>query len=200
MVSDHIFCREIGRENGMREFTAEELEGLKEICEISEKYGVKWALAVSAFPAETEHEKTWKERTLEGIRQVEAIRSKQTQRVLVVEDEDAIRKLLELFLKKEGYLVDVKRDLAAAMEAVDANEYDIMLVDKNMPGVGGNLEGGIDFLKYLHSRSTSSSVIMMTGNPTVESAEEAFSLGALDYIHKPFSLIELAQKIKKLSK
>ena len=54
-------------------FTAEELNRLKDICEASVRYGMNWVVAVSTFPAETEEERDWKERTLAGIRLVEEV-------------------------------------------------------------------------------------------------------------------------------
>jgi DNA-binding response OmpR family regulator len=71
-----------------------------------------------------------------------------------------------------------------------------MLFDKNMPGIYGGIDGGIELLRYVRARPIRSTVIMMTGHPTGDSSVEAKKLGAVDYICKPFSLIELGQRIK----
>jgi DNA-binding response OmpR family regulator len=88
--------------------------------------------------------------------------------------------------------------VSAAIELMDSNDYDVMLIDKNMPGLDGNREGGIDLLRQVRSRTLSAEVIMMTGHPTIDTAIEALKLGAFDYISKPFSLESLRLKINRL--
>jgi DNA-binding NtrC family response regulator len=106
--------------------------------------------------------------------------------------------MLDAFLKEDGHGIDMADGLNAAMELVASNEYDIMLIDKNMPGIGGNREGGLDLLRHVRSQSLPSEVIMMTGHPTIETAIQALKLGAFDYLPKPFSLHSLRLKIKRL--
>jgi DNA-binding response OmpR family regulator len=120
--------------------------------------------------------------------------------ILLVDDDDVMRDMLDTFLKAEGYSIDTAEGVDAALKLMESNDYDIMLIDKNMPGIDGNREGGIDLLKHVRSQSLSSEVIMMTGYPTVETAIEAMKLGAFDYIHKPFSLHDLRLKIRRLLK
>ena len=122
------------------------------------------------------------------------------EKTLVVDDDDAIRNMLDAFLKAEGYRVDTAEGVDAALRLIESNDYDIMLIDKNMPGTDGNRESGIDLLRHLRSQSVSSEIIMMTGYPTVETAEEAIELGAFDYINKPFILGDLRLKMRRLSK
>ena len=115
-------------------------------------------------------------------------------KILVVDDDDGVRSILDTFLKTNGYSVDTAEGVGSALKLMEFNDYGIMMIDKNMPGI----DGGIDLLRYVRSRSLSSEVIMMTGFPTVESAMEAGKLGA-DYIQKPFSLEDLRLKIMRLS-
>src|SRR5208283_2035471 len=122
------------------------------------------------------------------------------EKTLVVDDDNAIRNMLDAFLKAEGYRVDTAEGVDAALRLIESNDYDIMLIDKNMPGTDGNRESGIDLLRHLRSQSVSSEIIMMTGYPTVETAEEAIELGAFDYINKPFILGDLRLKMRRLSK
>ena len=119
-------------------------------------------------------------------------------RILIVDDNKSICEMLKSFLIKDGYRVDTAEGVGAALEAIAFNEYQIMLFDKNMPGTDGNMEGGIELLRYVRSRSLPSAVIMMTGSPTVGSTAEAFKLGAADFVYKPFSLMDLGQRIKKV--
>lgn len=118
--------------------------------------------------------------------------------ILVVDDEDSMRELLATYLTKEGYHVDAATGVQSARELIDSKEYDIMLLDKNMLGADGNQEGGIELLRYVRSQSSPTEVIMMTGNPTVETAIESMKLGAFDYISKPFSLKDVGQKLRRL--
>ncbi len=120
-------------------------------------------------------------------------------KILVVDDDDGVRSILDTFLKTNGYSVDTAEGVDAALKLMEFNDYGIMMIDKNMPGIDGGQDGGIDLLRYVRSRSLSSEVIMMTGFPTVESAMEAGKLGA-DFIQKPFSLEDLRLKIMRLSK
>jgi DNA-binding response OmpR family regulator len=121
-------------------------------------------------------------------------------KILLVDDEDAVRDMLRTFLKADGYSIDTAEGVDAALELMESNDYDVMLVDKNMPGIDKNQQGGLDLLRHVRAKSLSSEVIMMTGHPTVETAIEALKLGAFDYICKPFSLEDLGLKIKRLLK
>jgi len=121
-------------------------------------------------------------------------------KILLVDDENDLRNMLDAFLKAEGHDVDTADGVEAALKLMESNDYDIMLIDKNMPGIGGNREGGIELLRHVRSRSPSSEVIMMTGYPTIETTMEALKLGAFDYIPKPFSLEYLRLKISRLLK
>jgi CheY-like chemotaxis protein len=121
-------------------------------------------------------------------------------KILLVDDENDLRNMLDAFLKAEGHDVDTADGVEAALKLMESNDYDIMLIDKNMPGIGGNREGGIELLRLVRSRSPSSEVIMMTGYPTIETTMKALKLGAFDYIPKPFSLEYLRLKISRLLK
>jgi DNA-binding NtrC family response regulator len=103
-------------------------------------------------------------------------------------------------LNADGYSIDMAEGVDAALELMESNDYDILLVDKNLSGTDGSREGGIELLRHVRSKLLSSEVIMMTGYPTVETAIEALKLGAFDYICKPFSLEDLRLKIRRLLK
>lgn len=121
-------------------------------------------------------------------------------KILLVDDDNDVRNMLDTFLNDDGYIIDIADGVSSALKLIASNDYDIMLIDKNMPGMDGNHEGGIDLLRYVRSQYLSTEVIMMTGYPTIDSAMEALRLGAFDYISKPFSLGNLRLKIKRLLK
>lgn len=119
-------------------------------------------------------------------------------RLLVVDDDSYVREMISSFLEKEGYAFDIADGLQAALKLIEANDYGIMLIDKNMPGLEGGSEGGMDLLRLVKAQDPSAEVIMMTGYATIETAIEAMRLGAFDYIMKPFSVVDLRGKIKRL--
>jgi DNA-binding NtrC family response regulator len=119
-------------------------------------------------------------------------------KILLVDDDKDVRDMLEAFLKGDGHCIDAANGVSAAVKLIDLNDYDIILIDKNMPGIDGNREGGIDLLRQIRARALATEVIMMTGHPTIDTAIEALKLGAFDYIPKPFSLDSLRLKIKRL--
>ena len=122
-----------------------------------------------------------------------------SQKILLVDDDEDLRTMLESILQADGYAVDSAQDLDSAFKLMASGDYEIMLLDKNLPGINGNPQGGIDLLKHVRSLSLPSEVIMMTGDPTIDTAIEAMKLGAFDYIIKPFSLKDLRLKIRRLS-
>ena len=119
-------------------------------------------------------------------------------RILVVDDDEAIRAMLGIFLKQQGYIVEEAEGLKTAQELLEINDYEVILLDKNMPGLNNNPEGGMDLLRHIRSRCHGSEVIMITGLATIETAIAAMKLGAFDYIQKPFNLVEIHHKIDRL--
>jgi len=119
-------------------------------------------------------------------------------RILVADDDEYIRNLLAEFMEKAGYQTDLAESVNSALSFIQRNDYDIILMDKNMPDAEGNLEGGMSLLKYAKEHMPSTEAIMITGHATTETAIQAMKLGAFDYIMKPFALSELEEKIKRV--
>ncbi len=113
-------------------------------------------------------------------------------RVLVVDDEESMRHMLSVILKKEGYLAVTAADADCALELLGSEDFDFILSDIKMPGLGG-----IGFLKELARRGQSAPVIMMSAYGSMDSAIECMKLGAYDYISKPFKPDEVVLTIKK---
>ncbi len=112
-----------------------------------------------------------------------------TKRVLVVDDEAKMRRLLELSLKNMGHAVVQAVDGEAAVRAFDDGPFDLVLTDLRMPRMDG-----IDLLRALRERGEDVPVIVLTAFGSIESAVEAMKLGASDYIIRPFEMdtVELA--------
>ena len=101
-------------------------------------------------------------------------------RVLVVEDELVLRLTFEEFLRDNGYDVAAAEDYVQAVALLDHEEFDLIVTDIILAG-----KTGVDLLRTIRKRQLSCPVIMITGEPNVETAAEAVRLGAFDYLPKP---------------
>lgn len=101
-------------------------------------------------------------------------------RVLIVDDEASIRVTLRAFLLEHGYDVHVAEDAARAHALVADSDWDVVVTDVLLPG-----GTGVELLRAIRAAAPTVQVIMMTGDPTVETAAEAVRAGARDYLVKP---------------
>ncbi|MFN0290311.1 response regulator transcription factor [Pedobacter helvus] len=118
-------------------------------------------------------------------------------KILIAEDEVLMLKALEFKLKKEGYEVEVASDGRQAMEKVKSNTYDLVLTDIMMPFVGG-----MEILSYIKNDAIKkhTPVLLISAVGLEHVVLEGFSLGADDFIYKPFNLNELSVRIKRYIK
>lgn len=103
-------------------------------------------------------------------------------RILVVDDEEDLRFTLGKFLLNEGYEVVYAGSYAEAMEALSGTNFDLIISDIILGD-----KTGINILQEVKERNLASPVIMMTGQPSIDTAAEALRLGAFDYIPKPIT-------------
>lgn len=101
-------------------------------------------------------------------------------RILVVDDEKSIRITIQLFLTAEGHEVDTVNCAAAALELLEREEYDVVVSDIIMPGLSG-----VELLNHVRKMAPGTEVVLITGEPTVETATAALRAGAADYLAKP---------------
>ncbi len=113
-------------------------------------------------------------------------------KILIADDERNLRRVLLTELAAEGHNTAEAASGASALDLIEKEEFDLVLLDLNMPE-----PGGIEVLKRIRSLEAPPEVIILTGNATVHTAVEAMKLGAYDYITKPFSLEELKAIIAK---
>lgn len=109
--------------------------------------------------------------------------AEKTARILVVDDEDIIRVLLNEILSEEGYQVFQAEDGRQAVDYLEKESFDLIISDMVMPEVGG-----IEVLQAAFRIDPHYSVIMITGYPSVDTAVKLVSMGAADYITKPFNV------------
>jgi DNA-binding NtrC family response regulator len=115
-----------------------------------------------------------------------------TKRVLVVEDEPSLSRVLEVHLSGAGYAVEKASSAEQAIRILERGELDVVLSDLKLPGMDG-----LALLGRIRQADAALPVIMMTAYGTVETAVKAMKAGANDYILKPFSLDDLVITIGK---
>jgi two-component system response regulator AtoC len=113
-------------------------------------------------------------------------------RILVVDDEENLRHMLSVVLKKQGYQVECAENGADALEMLAGQEYDFILSDIMMPRLDGR-----GLLGEIVRRGMEATVIMMSAYGDIDTALECMQLGAYDYISKPFRNDEIVLVLKK---
>ncbi len=114
-------------------------------------------------------------------------------KILYVDDDSALRGIVRDQLSSSGFLVDEAEDGAAAISKLEAGNFDVMLLDINMPN-----KSGIDVLTFIKEKTLPCKVIMLTGRVGFSVATESLRLGADDYITKPFNMDYLLFSIKRV--
>jgi DNA-binding response OmpR family regulator len=113
-------------------------------------------------------------------------------RLLVVDDEIRIRTYLQRSLSAQGHTVYEAADGQAALDQLDANDVDLVLLDLAMPR-----RGGLDVLRVMKQREFSTPVIVLTAATDISARIQALDRGAVDVVTKPFSGAELSARIRR---
>jgi two-component system response regulator GlrR len=113
------------------------------------------------------------------------------EKLLIVDDDLSILRVLKMRLESEGYQVEAASEIEAAKDLAVTNEYELAILDLKLPG--GN---GIDLMKTIHKTDPDLPVIILTAYGTIESAVEAIKEGAYVYLKKPFNYRELLFQIR----
>ena len=113
-------------------------------------------------------------------------------RVLVIDDEKNMRHMLQIMLKKAGYMAETASDGADGLEKMSKTEFDFILCDLRMPKMDG-----MAFLNAAHEKYREKTFIMMSAFGNMDDALEAMKIGAYDYISKPFKTDEVLLTLKK---
>jgi|SRR3974390_732792 len=114
-------------------------------------------------------------------------------RILIAEDDEALGKFVRQGLEGEHYSVDVVPDGEQARSAATDAEYDVVILDLNLPKMDG-----VSVLRHLRSKKPSLPVLVLTQRTRVEDRVQCLDTGADDYLAKPFSFSELSARIRAL--
>lgn len=114
-------------------------------------------------------------------------------RILLVEDEPSLLKIIETRLKEEGYSVDAVRDGRQAQDFIDVAEYDCIILDIMIPIIDG-----LTLLRRMRQNKVFTPVLFLTAKDSVDDRVIGLDTGADDYLTKPFSFDELLARIRAL--
>jgi DNA-binding response OmpR family regulator len=116
-------------------------------------------------------------------------------RVLVVEDFEIMARTIGIGLRREGMTVDVVLDGDGALERLAITRYDVVVLDRDLPGTHGD-----EVCRQIVAGHSASRVLMLTAASTVEQRVDGLGLGADDYLPKPFDFSELVARIRALGR
>jgi len=114
-------------------------------------------------------------------------------KVLVVEDDHRLARVMEDWLGEDGYQVDLVDTGTAAQERLGKQPYDVLIVDWGLPDIAGT-----DLCKQYREGGGSASILMLTGRGAITDKEEGLDAGADDYLTKPFHPRELSARLRAL--
>nr|WP_106781439.1 response regulator transcription factor [Lysinibacillus timonensis] len=112
-------------------------------------------------------------------------------KILIIEDEENIARVLQLELEFEGYLTDVAYTGTEGLIKYREGNYDLVLLDLMLPGMNG-----LDVLKRIRATEQTTPVILLTAKSDVEDKVKGLDLGANDYVTKPFEIEELIARVR----
>jgi DNA-binding response OmpR family regulator len=116
-------------------------------------------------------------------------------RVLVVEDHRRLASAVAEGLRREGMAVDISFDGADALAHVALHRYDVVVLDRDLPGVHGD-----QVCRAIVAEHSAARVLMLTAASTISDRVEGLELGADDYLPKPFEFVELVARIRALAR
>jgi len=116
-------------------------------------------------------------------------------RVLVVEDERLLADAIATGLRREAMAVDVVYDGAAAWERASVNDYDVVVLDRDLPALSGD-----EVCRLIVESGATTRILMLTAASDVADRVAGLSLGADDYLGKPFAFVELVARVRALGR
>ena len=116
-------------------------------------------------------------------------------RVLIAEDHERLARSVAAGLRRYGMIVDVSLDGDDALARLSANRYDVVILDRDLPGTHGD-----EICRHLVAERSESRVLMLTAASSVDDRVEGIGLGADDYLPKPFDFAEMVARVQALGR
>jgi DNA-binding response OmpR family regulator len=116
-------------------------------------------------------------------------------RVLLVEDHEELAQTVAMGLRREGMVVDVVLDGLAALDRTSTNDYDVVVLDRDLPGLHGD-----EVCRSLVAAGHPARVLMLTAAGTIDDRVTGLGVGADDYLPKPFAFAELVARMRALAR
>jgi two-component system OmpR family response regulator len=135
------------------------------------------------------------EKVVQGADLLQSGDNTNVMRILVVEDEERLARLISRVLAEEGYAVETEANGRQALMRALADEYDLLIVDWMLPDLSG-----VQLVKRLRAAEVGTPAIMLTARDQVEDRVEGLDAGADDYLPKPFAFPELLARVRALTR
>lgn len=116
-------------------------------------------------------------------------------KILLVEDEEELSTIIDRGLRKRGYAVDKAYDGEEALNYYSVNVYDVIILDLNLPQIGG-----LKVLQYIRRKDKETKILILSALNAIEDRVTGLDMGANDYLTKPFDFLELEARIRTLSR
>jgi len=118
---------------------------------------------------------------------------KQKMKILITEDNIDLLKAITENLESDNFLCETSNCLSTSLEKIDLYEYDVLVIDINLPD-----GSGLDLIRKIKDKNPNTGVIIISARDSIDNKIEGLELGADDYIIKPFNILELEARIKSL--
>lgn len=115
--------------------------------------------------------------------------------VLLVEDEPRLATVVRKGLNEQGYAVDIAAGGEEALDWVDTNVHDVIVLDSMLPGIDG-----LEVCRRLREQRVQTPILLLTAKDAISDREAGFDAGANDYLIKPFAFSELAARLRALTR
>lgn len=116
-------------------------------------------------------------------------------KILFVEDEEELSDIISRGLRKCGYAVDTAYDGEEALDYYNINEYDVIVLDLNLPKIDG-----LEVLKQIRKKDKKTKILILSARSAIEDRVQGLDMGANDYLTKPFDFLELEARIRTLTR
>lgn len=114
-------------------------------------------------------------------------------KILITEDNIDLLKAITENLESDNFLCETSNCLSTSLEKIDLYEYDVLVIDINLPD-----GSGLDLIRRIKNKNPNTGVIIISARDSIDNRIEGLELGADDYIIKPFNILELEARIKSL--